>query len=1062
MIDHRTRLKELLRELFQFDTADLDFGIYRIMNQRRTEIEEFIEHGLLDIVGQELNVIQVGAVAQKQTELDQQRIEVIHALGEAAFEPSGEITDAYRQIPLALRFIQKQEEVQRTVISAEIEAEIFNALYTFFSRYYDEGDFITQRRYSRQPKYAVPYNGEEVLLHWANRDQFYVKTADVLTDYAFRIDASGSYRVAFKLAAADTEQNNVKEQKRYFLPAPDPMADFNAGQCELTLFFVYRPLTEPEVAEFGKTNVQVKIIAARRDVLLAAVPDATLRGLLANMPVGKEVSLLEMHLARWTRKSTSDYFIHKDLKGFLERELDFYLKNEIMRLDDVDSAQETQVQDYLTRLKVIRRIAHKIIAFLAQIEDFQKRLFEKPKFILRSDWCVTLDRLPEALYEQVAANPRQWEQWEALGIPVPPTAERSIGYLSGHPSLMVDTALYDTEFKDALLAALSKREGGLDAQRDGLLIHGENYQALRLLQPVYTGMVKCIYIDPPYNTGNDGFVYKDSFQHSTWLTMMKDRLRLAQELLTDDGIILISINDNEFHRLQALCLEVFGANNFLSYLVWKSRQNVDSRALKNISNDHEFIIAYGRMFRGALKDETKYSNPDNDTRGPWMSDNMVGLRNKQDRPNLHYDIMVGLIKEFPDQLVGDWRIGEYKVIAKGTTGLSQEIGAFQNGEYVFALGNSDDAGNFIASYIGVMGYLSDGLPRPSNIYPCTDKGWRYEPATMAKKIFDNRILWPSSPLGRPRKKTYLRELKSSFTGFSSVVGYTRDGTSELKSLFGEEVVSFPKPSDLISRLLQQASDVDSTIIDFFAGSGTTAHAVINLNNDTEGELSDRKYLLVEQANYFYTVIKPRLQKVVYTAEWKDSKPVAGSPGTSHVFEYLVLESYEDTLDNLDLDLAAAPQLGLFPPERDDYLLRYFLDHETRQARLTLPIFDHPFEAAIRVWRDGIEQRLPIDLVETANFLLGLTVIERRTFTHQDRTYRLVQGQIGRRSVVVLWRDIPGLNLVTEAGYIQSEIFPHGLPDRLYVNGDSHIPGVRPIQQVFVKAMVEMSQGIEVA
>ena len=497
MTEYRQQLKDLLRELFQFGTADLDFGVYRIMNQRRTEIDEFIEHGLLDIVAQELEVLQAGVVERKQGELEQARQEVINGLGDAAFDPNGEILSNYRQLPLALRYIEKQEEMRRITLSAEVESEIFNALYTFFGRYYDEGDFITQRRYAREPKYAVPYNGEEVLLHWANRDQYYVKTADVLTDYVFRIEGHGGYRIAFKLAEADTEQDNVKGEKRYFLISPENVAEFDGDRQELDLFFVYRPLTDAESAEFGRTRVQEKIIQAQLPRLLAAVPVVTLRGLLANPPADKEVSLLELHLKRWTRKSTSDYFIHKDLKSFLERELDFYIKNEVMRLDDVDSADEPQVKDYLTRLKVIRRIGRKIIAFLAQIEDFQKKLFEKPKFIQKSEWCVTLDRVPETLYPEIAANQAQWEQWEGLGIPVLSIAERNEAYLYTHHSLMVDTALFPPAFKDILLISLAEREGGLDSQMEGLLIHGENFQALTLLLGKYRDQIRCIHIDPP-------------------------------------------------------------------------------------------------------------------------------------------------------------------------------------------------------------------------------------------------------------------------------------------------------------------------------------------------------------------------------------------------------------------------------------------------------------------------------------------------------------------------------------------------------------------------------------
>jgi adenine-specific DNA-methyltransferase len=163
MTDHRTKLKTLLRELFQFDAADLDFGIYRVMNQRRDEIDEFIEQGLLDTVAQEFNLLQQDVVREKQEELAVLEHQVRHDLGGEALDAQGNIIQAYTQLPLALRYIQKQQEITQATVSADAEAEIFNALYTFFARYYDRGDFVAKRRYSRTHKYAVPYNGEEVL-----------------------------------------------------------------------------------------------------------------------------------------------------------------------------------------------------------------------------------------------------------------------------------------------------------------------------------------------------------------------------------------------------------------------------------------------------------------------------------------------------------------------------------------------------------------------------------------------------------------------------------------------------------------------------------------------------------------------------------------------------------------------------------------------------------------------------------------------------------------------------------------------------------------------------------
>ena len=1018
MIDYRQRLKDLLRELFQFDTADLDFGIYRIMNQRRAEIDDFIEHGLLDIVAQELSVLQAGVVQQKQGELADLRSEVVRNIGERAFETDGNVATAYRQMPLLLRYIEKQEEVQRAVVSVEVEAEIFNALYTFFSRYYDEGDFISQRRYSRQAKYAVPYNGEEVLLHWANRDQYYVKTADVLTDYAFRIQAHGGYRVAFKLAEADTEQDNVKGEKRYFLPAPEKLADFEAEARQLTLYFAYRPLNAAEEEEFGKIRVQEKIIQARSAVWLAATPDATLRGLLSIMPPGIEVSLLELHLRRWTRKSTSDFFIHKDLQGFLERELDFYLKNEIMRLDDVDHASEAQVGDYLTRLKVIRRIGRKIIAFLAQIEDFQKKLFEKPKFIQRAEWCVTLDRVPEAMYPEIAASEAQWAQWARLGMPTPSEAERRPDFLRSHPSLMVDTALYPEAFKDALLAALSEREGGLDAQRNGLLIHGENYQALVLLDAAYNGKVKCIYIDPPYNTGGDGFVYKDAFQHSTWLAMMDDRLRSAWVLLSDDGVIFCSIDEKESSRLRELLYKIFG-NNKLGEIIWK---NATDNNPTRIALEHEYIFAFAKNIT-LLPPEWK--SPFSEAK----------------------EILLSQYEQLKAQGLSIKQIQrEYQKFIKDNF---ETIGELVRYKFV------DNEGPYTGSE-SVHNPHPDGYDYEI-IHPVTGRpmkkpinGYRFPEQTMKRDFIDkDRLIYGPDEDRIVKIKLYLRDYLDTFRSVINLDG--RLGAYTLNSLFGKGKTPFenPKPVQLLERILSFSTNGETIVMDFFVGSGTTGQAVIELNRKFS---TQKKYLLIEQGSYFYTVLKPRLQKIVYAAEWRDGQPVADSPGVSHVFEYLILESYEDTLDNLDLDQGAAPQPGLFPPQRDDYLLRYFLDHETRQAQLDLPLFDAPFQATMRARRNGVEQRLPLDLPETANFLLGLSVTRRRAFEHQGRAYRVVWGQRGRQSVVVIWRDAAGLDLPAEAEFVQREILGAQPPERLYINGDSHLAGAQPIQQVFIQAM----------
>lgn len=339
----------------------------------------------------------------------------------------------------------------------------------------------------------------------------------------------------------------------------------------------------------------------------------------------------------------------------------------------------------------------------------------------------------------------------------------------------------------------------LEKANGNLIIEGDNLLALKALLPMYAGKVKCICIDPPYNTGNEGWAYNDKVnsplvqdwldkevgkddltRHDKWLCMMTPRLKLLRELLADDGAIFINIDDLEFHRLRLLCDEVFGEDNFITAFIWKSRQNVDSRSLNGVSNDHEYILCYSKSInykiRGKEIDISKYKNPDNDPRGPWMSSSLDGLATAEMRPNLHYAI------------------------------ANPENGKKYN--------------------------------------PASENGWRFQRSTVETIIKEGRMLWPKNDKSKPRFKRYLNERQSEFTGFSSILEtvFTEQGTRELRDIMGEETIKFPKPVDLIKSLLIQATDKSSLILDSFSGSGTTGHAVLDLNKQDGG---NRRFILVQ-------------------------------------------------------------------------------------------------------------------------------------------------------------------------------------------------------------------------
>ena len=269
-----------------------------------------------------------------------------------------------------------------------METDVYSALYAFFSRYYEEGDFISRRRY-KEGVYAIPYEGEEVKLYWANQDQYYIKTSENFKDYTFEFDGIA---VHFRLMDATTERDNNKEtgdsRRTFQLFREDEAAypgvrtfSYDAQAAQLVIRFVY------DIPDDAKRNCA----AENYDAIvrwLISLHRAELNPLLLQIPTGKgreTTTLLEKHLKSYTAKNTFDYFIHKDLRGFLTRELDFFLKSEVMHLDDLDTGSEARVGSYLAKVRAIKRVGRIVIDFLAQIEDFQKKLWLKKKFVVENE-----------------------------------------------------------------------------------------------------------------------------------------------------------------------------------------------------------------------------------------------------------------------------------------------------------------------------------------------------------------------------------------------------------------------------------------------------------------------------------------------------------------------------------------------------------------------------------------------------------------------------------------------------------------------------------------------------
>lgn len=422
-----------------------------------------------------------------------------------------------------------------------------------------------------------------------------------------------------------------------------------------------------------------------------------------------------------------------------------------------------------------------------------------------------------------------------------------------------------------------------DNNSENMIIHGDNLSALKSLLPRYEGRIQCIYIDPPYNTGNEGWIYNDNVndlrikrwlgevvgkegedlsRHDKWLCMMYPRLKLLEKLLSEDGIIFVSIDDIEVTYLRLIMDEIFGKDKFIAQLIWKSRQNKDNRNITNVSIDHEYVLCYGTKLRGCERKTEQYKNPDNDPRGVWTSANMVGLATEEARPNLHYDLI------------------------NPSTGINY------------------------------------GKPA---------KGWRYDKNTMARLINEDRILWPSTTSGRPRKKQFLSDLAAEYTGYPSIIGeqfYTRDGNREQTEIWGEVKFDFPKNTGLVRELITQATDKDSIILDSFAGSGTTAHAVLNMNKADGG---NRKFILIEMMDYADTITAERVRRVI--DGYGDGKNMV--EGTGGSFSYYELGETLMVGDHLNENIDA------------DKIREYVYFTETK-CRLDVAKIDEPFLLGVHI------------------------------------------------------------------------------------------------------------------
>lgn len=924
-MNNYNKLQAVLREIFEIDKADLDFGIYRIMNQKRDDVNKFIDKQLPKDIKDILSQTQSKDSVQLQQDLDEMGRN-LDAAGVA--RESSE------------KYLDLKSRIEASVDITAMEHEIFSHLTNFFKRYYNEGDFISQRRYKKDV-YAIPYEGEEVKLHWANADQYYIKTSEYLKDYAFVL--SNGKKVIFQLKEASTEQNNNKTQgngeRRFAIYDEEPMG---VDGSTLAINFTYE-LHEKSVKQDALMKEAFETISSNIPVEFAAICAS------GSAPTEKNKSrtLIEKHLKDYVSRNTFDYFIHKDLGGFLRRELDFYIKNEILYIDDINTESPAFFTAQLSKIKAFKTVADKIVMFLAQIEEFQKKLWLKKKFVIRTDYCITMDRIPEKYHQEIVDNKEQVDEWKDLfNVKV-----NKVEDLVFEQFLVLDTKHFSDEFKDKLIAEFYN----LDEETNGLLLNSENFQALNLIKNKFKNKINSTYIDPPFNLDDSkDFLYSVNYKDSTWLAMLYDRIQLSKTMLSSDFNYFIRCDVNGNYLVRSLSTNLF--RHFNNELILK-------KSNQQGAIDHRFNPATDSLF--FYRDSENLFNPlykKRDIEPKW-----INMHSPKENTHSHSVLING--KEYIAPKGRHWTFSQKRV--DDLVSLKR-IRILEDTEYKDVYG---------AKRIGMPQYLTSDME-------VIDSNW------------------------------------SDIPSYSNTSGFSTENSEHL-----------------LQRVLECSTNQNQFILDFFLGSGTTAAVALKMN---------RKFIGVEMGKYFYKFPLTRIKKTLGRIK---SGTTDNALNEKNLIKYQVLESYEDTLNNLKLAQNDLGQLGFDEDAQEEYMLQYMLDVESRDHLFNVEIFKNPFDYKLKVTENNELIPTKVDLVETFNYLIGLYV------EHMQRVkdIKFVEGTTREGvKILVIWR-----NLETTSNKETEEVFRRLFEsertsefDQIYINGDHNLTNFRTGEDQFKVKMIE--------
>ena len=809
--------------------------------------------------------------------------------------------------------------------------ELFDKLYTFFKRYFCESGSIYFRHLPAFSKtYQQVYaDGRDVALSWKTQMLYYVKSDVLVRSMPVELNEEGkphnTRRFYFDASEIEHKKNN---EKREFIFSFGEVKQEKEGKV------IHLKVAYSQKARTTKTDDILK--QSRKGGVSLSEDD------------------LQKAIGVFRRQTEADFFINKDARGFLREQFDLWVYQYLFQEETV--FEEKRIR----QIQAIKDTAYNIIDFIAQFEDELRRAWEKPKFVRKVNYVVTLDKLSDAALKKITKHKgakAQTEEWRELGLVDDAfsmkaifSGQKSIDDKNGASGAYRFLPLDTNHFKDLELEILDGL-GNLDEALDGELVHSENWQALNTLQRRYRERVKCIYIDPPYNTDSSAILYKNDYKDSSWLSLMENRLQISRNIVEQSGIISVSIDDAEQTNLKILLSEIYGSDSILGTATVRSNPAGRSTAT-GFSPSHEYALfasksteaKVGRLRHTEAQLE-RYKEKDETGNFEWVNFRKHGGFNayRTARPRLFYPFYVG---------------GSKIRIPKMTWMESKREWKIED--------------NLLKGEVAIW---------PVN-EKNEEKTWKWGIATVEKRLSELKptINYKNQIGIYVKSRMNIQGALPTTWWDKKEYSASEYGTRIIANLFGDaRCFSFPKSPHLVANCLVVCSlQNEDIVLDFFAGSGTTAHAVINLNREDGG---NRKYLLIEMGDYFHSVLLPRIKKVVYSKDWKDGKPVSVE-GSSHFLKYYSLEQYEETLKNsryedgeqLELDSTKSPfeQYVFFGDDKLAHVVKHKKGKSKGSGKLEINLKD--------LYPD-------IDIAESLSNILGKQIRKRAadSVTFEDGT-----------------------------------------------------------------------------